>query len=130
MAHRKCGSREETIRLLIPVFLSCLQIKERRREKAKISELKPPDSSSQAAYRLRRVFYKSEQAHAAAPPFQTAPPASCLKPLTFLRFYAIFPSARSEGALFYGSNSRIRRRLKCLSLIRLFSPRRNQLWIF
>ena len=29
--------------MLIPVFLSCLQIKKRRREKAKISELKPPD---------------------------------------------------------------------------------------
>ena len=43
MAHRKCGSRAETIRLLIPVFLSCLQIKKRRREKAKISELKTPD---------------------------------------------------------------------------------------
>ena len=38
--------------------------------KFKISGLKPPDSSSQASYRLRRAFYKSSSfAHSAAPRF-------------------------------------------------------------
>lgn len=81
--------------MLIPVFLSCLQIKKRRREKAKISELKPPDKKKKTPH--GRLFLFGAEGNAEPVQRVSLCPDETRKETLTVSFHTILPSGGDKN---------------------------------